>query len=48
MLPAIRAVLENVQDPRLNRTRRHSLTAILARALCAVLCGADSWGQIEV
>ena len=47
MLPAILSVLENVEDPRLNRTRRHSLTAILAIALCAVLCGADSWVQIE-
>ena len=47
MLPAILCVLEKVEDPRINRTRRHSLTAILAIALCAVLCGADSWVQIE-
>jgi predicted transposase YbfD/YdcC len=29
------------------RTKRHSLAAILTIALCAVICGADSWVEVE-
>jgi hypothetical protein len=28
------------------RTRRHSLRAIITIALCEVLCGADNWVEI--
>lgn len=34
-------------DPRVDRTRRHRLDDILAIALCAVICGADSFEEIE-
>jgi predicted transposase YbfD/YdcC len=34
-------------DPRVNRTRKHRLDDILAVALCAVVCGADSFEEIE-
>lgn len=34
-------------DPRIDRTKKHSLADILAIALCAVICGADSWEEVE-
>ena len=47
MLPAILAYFEDLPDPRHRRTRLHPLTSVLGIALCAVLCGADSWVEIE-
>jgi predicted transposase YbfD/YdcC len=47
MLPAILAHFEDLPDPRVNRTRLHPLIGILGIALCGVLCGADSWVEIE-
>ena len=38
--------LQSVQDPRINRTRRHDLQAMLAMALCATLAGADNWVEV--
>jgi predicted transposase YbfD/YdcC len=37
-----------VTDPRLNRRRRHELTDIIAIAILAVICGADSWAEVEL
>lgn len=37
----------SVTDPRVERTRRHSLVDILVLSLCAVVCGADSFCAIE-
>jgi len=37
----------SIPDPRVDRTRHHSLTDILALSLCAVICGADSFCAIE-
>lgn len=36
-----------VTDPRVERGQRHALLDILVIALCAVICGADSWVEIE-
>ena len=36
-----------LQDPRIDRTKKHSLQDILVIALCAVLGGADSWDDVE-
>ena len=36
-----------LKDPRMNRTKLHSLTDILAIAICAVICGADGWVQVQ-
>ena len=36
-----------LKDPRMNRTKLHSLTDILAIAICAVICGADGWAQVQ-
>ncbi|BBD63666.1 transposase [Nostoc commune NIES-4072] len=37
-----------MEDPRIDRTKRHNLIEILTIALCAVICGADSWVAIEL
>lgn len=34
-------------DPRLDRSKKHRLSDILAIALCAVIAGADSWEEVE-
>jgi hypothetical protein len=42
----LRAFAE-LKDPHMDRTRKHSLTDILAIAIFAVVCGADGWVQVE-
>jgi predicted transposase YbfD/YdcC len=37
-----------LEDPRMNRTKRHLLADILAIAICAIICGADSWVQVAL
>jgi predicted transposase YbfD/YdcC len=37
----------DLPDPRVDRTKKHRLDDILAIALCAVICGADSFEEIE-
>lgn len=39
--------LSILSDHRVERTKRHSLTNIMVIAICAVVCGADSWVDIE-
>lgn len=36
-----------LSDPRIDRTKRHSLLNILILALCATLGGANSWADVE-
>ncbi len=36
-----------VEDPRIERTKRHQLIDVITIAICAVICGADSWVAIE-
>lgn len=36
-----------VPDPRRDRTKKHALADILGVALCAVICGADSFEEVE-
>lgn len=38
----------NLADPRLHRRRRHQLLDIIAIAICGVICGCKSWGEIAV
>ena len=38
----------NLDDPRVERTRRHQLVDIIAIASCATICGADSWVHMEL
>lgn len=37
----------DLPDPRIVRAKRHELLAIVTIALCAVICGADSWVEVE-
>ena len=39
---------ETLEDPRIDRRQRHQLLDIMAIAICAVICGADSWVYIEL
>ena len=34
-------------DPRVERTKLHQLLDIITIAICAVICGADDWVEIE-
>jgi len=36
-----------LHDPRIERTKHHSLIDIISIAICAVICGADSWVAVE-
>ena len=38
----------DLQDPRIERTKRHELLDIVVIAICGVICGADSWVDIEM
>jgi predicted transposase YbfD/YdcC len=44
---SIRTHFGALPDPRVERAKRHDLLDILSIALCAVLCGADSWVDVE-
>lgn len=37
----------SVVDPRMDRTKAHPLLNIIIISLCAVICGADGWVEIE-
>lgn len=37
----------NLSDPRVERTKQHLLIDIITIAICAVICGADTWVSIE-
>lgn len=36
-----------MEDPRVERTKQHKLIDIITIAICAVICGADTWVAIE-
>ena len=35
-------------NPRIDRSKRHKLLDIIAIAICATICGADSWVHVEL
>jgi predicted transposase YbfD/YdcC len=37
-----------LEDPRIERTKLHELLDIIVIAICAVLCGADDWTEVEL
>jgi hypothetical protein len=37
----------SLEDPRVDRTKHHQLLAIITIALCGVICGADTWVDVE-
>jgi hypothetical protein len=40
--------LAQMEDPRVEGRKGHKLIDILTIAICAVICGADSWVAIEL
>jgi predicted transposase YbfD/YdcC len=44
---SLREQFARLVDPRVERARRHELLDIITIALCAVICGADSWVAVE-
>lgn len=46
-LTSIKEHFESLQDPRVERTKYHQLLDILILAVCGVICGADSWVDVE-
>lgn len=42
----VRSYFAELPDPRVERTKRHALLDIVTIALCAVICGADTWVDI--
>ena len=47
LLPIIRH-FSNIQDPRIDRKKRHLLIDIIVITICAVICGADEWTEIAL
>jgi predicted transposase YbfD/YdcC len=45
--PSIVEHFSSMTDPRVERTRLHKLTDIIAIAICAAVCGADDFVEIE-
>jgi len=45
--PAISEHFADLEDPRIDRTKLHQLFDIIIIAICAVICGADTWVAVE-
>ena len=45
--PAILTHFADLTDPRVERTKRHRLSDLIAIALCGAICGADTWADVE-
>lgn len=46
-LEAIEEHFSKVTDPRKDRTKAHKLIDIIAIAICAIICGAEGWTDME-
>jgi predicted transposase YbfD/YdcC len=44
---AIVTQFEKLSDPRIDRTKRHKLLDMVVIALCATICGADGWVDVQ-
>jgi len=47
-LEAIEEYFSKVTDPRKERTKDHKLIDIIAIAICAIICGAEGWTDVEI
>jgi predicted transposase YbfD/YdcC len=47
-LEAIEEHFIKVSDPRKDRTKDHKLIEIIAIAICAIICGAEGWTDMEI
>jgi predicted transposase YbfD/YdcC len=43
----LKSHFSKVKDPRVERTKKHKLIDIIIIAICATICGADGWIQVE-
>jgi len=43
----LETIFAQVEDPRVERTKRHRLGDIIILAICGVICGAEGWVEIE-
>src|SRR6266576_4871399 len=43
----LETIFAQVEDPRMERTKRHQLRDIIILAICGVICGAEGWVEIE-
>lgn len=41
--PRIADCFADLVDPRIERTKRHTLFDLITIAVCGVICGAESW-----
>src|SRR6266511_4054012 len=46
-LQQLRTHFAEIDDPRIERTKEHQLLDIITIAVCAVICGAESWNDME-
>src|SRR5262249_18914332 len=46
-LASLQTHFAEIEDPRVERTRRHELLDIIVIAVCAVICSADDWVDVE-
>jgi predicted transposase YbfD/YdcC len=47
-IKAIEIQFGKIRDPRLERTKEHKLIDIITIAVCAIICGAQGWTEIEM
>jgi predicted transposase YbfD/YdcC len=45
--PALMVHFSTLVDPRVERTKRHSMTDILVISICGFICGIDNWVELE-
>ena len=43
----LETIFAQVEDPRVERTKRHRLQDIIIIAICGVISGANGWVEIE-
>jgi predicted transposase YbfD/YdcC len=46
-VPSILQHFSNIDDPRIERQKKHLLPNIFFITICAVICGADDWATVE-
>ena len=47
MAHSISKYFQDLQDPRSDQGKRHLLTDMIVLTVCAVICGADGWAEVE-
>jgi len=46
-MPTLMMAFEVLPDPRIDRTKKHSLLDIIGLVLIATICGADNWAEVS-